>query len=65
MRITNEILRSFLLCQYKAYRFLKSAERTATEYDILFTKLKQKQIDDYEILQTINNKLKDKNITIL
>lgn len=64
MRITNEILRSFVLCQYKAYRFLKSDERTATEYDELFTKLKQKQIYDYEILQAGSNKLKDKNTTI-
>ncbi|MDP2807142.1 MAG: Dna2/Cas4 domain-containing protein [bacterium] len=64
MRITNEILRSFLHCQYKAYRFLKSDERTATEYDELFTILKQKQIDDYEKLQADNNKLKNKNTTI-
>jgi predicted RecB family nuclease len=48
MLVTNDILYSFINCQYKAYLKGKQQLGSTSEYQILYTKLKQIQTDNFE-----------------
>lgn len=48
MLVTNDILHSFINCQYKAYLKGKLQLGSTSEYQILYTKLKQIQTDNFE-----------------
>lgn len=48
MLVTNDILYSFINCQYKAYLKTKQQLGSTSEYQILYTKLKQIQTDNFE-----------------
>ena len=48
MLVTNDILYGFINCQYKAYLKAKQQLGSTSEYQILYTKLKQIQTDNFE-----------------
>ena len=48
MLVTNDILYSFINCQYKAYLKGKQQLGSTSDYQILYTKLKEIQTDNFE-----------------
>ena len=48
MLVTNDLLYSYINCQYKAYLKGKQQLGSTSEYQILYTKLKQIQTDNFE-----------------
>ncbi len=48
MLVTNPILYGFIHCQYKAYLINKQQLGCTSEYQKIYTKLKQQQIENYE-----------------
>jgi len=48
MLVTNDILYSFINCQYKAFLKGKQQLGNNSDYQILYTKLKQIQTDNFE-----------------
>src|ERR1035437_3181327 len=75
MKLNNELLHDFINCQYKSYQKSKKQTGCVSEYEILFTQLKQNQINSFEkdILQiknpflanfTFNNRVKTEGIVL-
>ncbi len=62
MLVTNDILYSFINCQYKAYLKGKQQSNCISDYQILFTKLKQTQTNNFEKQLSKNGKPFSKNI---
>ena len=63
MLVTNDILYSFINCQYKAYLKTKQQLGSTSEYQILYTKLKQIQTDNFEKKFSAIRKRFSKNIS--
>ena len=63
MLVTNDILYSFINCQYKAYLKGKQQLGSTSEYQILYTKLKQIQTDNFEKQLSAIRKAFSKNIS--
>ena len=63
MLVTNDILYSFINCQYKAYIKRKQQLGNTSEYQILYTKLKQIQTDNFEKQVSAIRKKISKNIS--
>ena len=57
MQITNEILQSFIYCQYKAYKKSKNHIGAISDYQVLFNQLKQTQKLSFEKTLSENKKL--------
>ena len=63
MLVTNDILYSFINCQYKAYLKGKQQLESTSEYQILYTKLKQIQTDNFEKQFSTIREVFSKNIS--
>ena len=63
MLVTNDILYSFINCQYKAYLKGKQQLGSTSEYQILYTKLKEIQTNNFEMKFSTIGKGFSKNIS--
>ena len=63
MLVTNDILYSFINCQYKAYLKGKQQLGSTSEYQILYAKLKQIQTNNFEKQFSTIRKEFSKNIS--
>src|SRR5215210_5749649 len=63
MLINNDIIFSYINCQYKAYLKRKQQSGSASDYQILSTKLKQTQTNSFEKQCSKNGKPFSKNVS--
>lgn len=63
MLVTNDIIYSFINCQYKAYLKGKQQSGSISDYQILYTKLKQTQTNNFEKQLSKHGKTFSKNIS--
>lgn len=63
MLVTNDILYSFINCQYKTYLKRKQQASSISDYQILYTKLKRIQSNNFEKQLVQKGKIFFKNLS--